>query len=67
MARAVEFPIHGRLPQGGFRMNKLTVVAAAVGALCFAASASAQVLKGPVNDKPITEHWFPSKWGADGP
>ena len=46
-------------------MNKLTVIAVAVGALCFAASASAQTLKGPVNDAPITEKWFPTKWGAD--
>ena len=46
-------------------MNKLTVIAAAIGALCFAASASAQTLKGPVNDAPITDNWFPSKWGAD--
>ncbi|MGH8731203.1 MAG: cyclase family protein [Burkholderiales bacterium] len=46
-------------------MNKLTVIAAAVGALCFAASASAQTLKGSVDDSPITENWFPTKWGAD--
>ena len=46
-------------------MNKLTVIAAAVGALCFAASASAQTLKGPVDDSPITENWFPTKWGAE--
>lgn len=46
-------------------MNKLTVIATAVAALCFAASASAQVLKGPVNDAPITQKWFPTKWGAD--
>ncbi|MGH8768589.1 MAG: cyclase family protein, partial [Burkholderiales bacterium] len=36
-----------------------------VGALCFAASASAQTLKGSVDDSPITENWFPTKWGAD--
>ncbi|HEY5929410.1 MAG TPA: cyclase family protein [Burkholderiales bacterium] len=47
-------------------MNKLSIIAAAVGALCFAAtSASAQTLKGPVSDKPITENWAPSKWGKD--
>ena len=46
-------------------MNKLTIIAAAVGALCFAGTAFAQTLKGPVNDAPITEKWFPSKWGAD--
>lgn len=46
-------------------MIKSTVIAAAVGALCFAAPASAQTLNGPVNDAPITQKWFPSKWGAD--
>src|SRR5262247_3192144 len=25
----------------------------------------AQALKGPVNDAPFTEKWWPSKWGAD--
>src|SRR5215475_5375323 len=25
----------------------------------------AQALKGPVNDAPLTEKWWPSKWGAD--
>jgi hypothetical protein len=46
-------------------MNKLTVIAGAL-ALGFAAtSATAQTLKFPVNDAPITEKWFPTKWGAD--
>ena len=27
--------------------------------------ASAQALKGPVNDAPLNEKWWPSKWGAD--
>ena len=34
-------------------MNKLTIIAAAVGALCFAGSASAQALKGPIDDAGI--------------
>src|SRR6185436_17090210 len=50
---------------GAFPMNKFTVIAAAVGALGFAALASAQTLKGPVDDSPITENWFPTKWGAE--
>ena len=46
-------------------MNKLTVIAAAL-ALGFAATtATAQTLKGPVDDSPITENWFPTKWGAE--
>ena len=46
-------------------MNKLTVIAGAL-ALGFAAtSATAQTLKGPVDDSPITENWFPTKWGAE--
>ena len=28
-------------------------------------SGSAQALKGPVNDAPLNEKWWPSKWGAD--
>ncbi len=44
-------------------MNKLTVIAAAVGALCFAASASAQTLKGPIDDSALS--WGPSQWGKD--
>lgn len=45
-------------------MNKLTIIAAAVGALCFAAtSANAQVLKGPIDDAALG--WAPSKWGKD--
>jgi len=45
-------------------MNKLTIIAAAVGALCFAAtSANAQTLKGPTDDSALG--WAPSKWGKD--
>jgi kynurenine formamidase len=44
-------------------MNKLTIIAAAVGALCFAGSASAQVLKGPIDDAALS--WGPSQWGKD--
>jgi len=43
-------------------MNKLTVIAAAVG-MCLAASASAQTLKGPIDDSALS--WGPSQWGAD--
>jgi len=43
---------------------KLSIVAGVVLA-AFAGSAMAQTLKGPVNDAPITENWFPTKWGAD--
>jgi kynurenine formamidase len=32
--------------------------------LAFVGSAVAQTLKGPVSDKPLTENWAPSKWGA---
>ncbi len=47
-------------------MKKLTIVLAPVVALCFAAtSATAQTLKGPTSDKPLTENWAPSKWGVD--
>jgi kynurenine formamidase len=47
-------------------MKKLTIIAGAVSALCFAGTAvQAQTLKGPVSDKPITENWAPSKWGKD--
>ena len=33
--------------------------------LAFAQPALAQTLKGPVSDKPLTENWAPSKWGAN--
>ena len=33
--------------------------------LTFAHPALAQTLKGPVSDKPLTENWAPSKWGAN--
>jgi kynurenine formamidase len=45
-------------------MKKLTIIAAAVGALCFAATTvNAQALKGPVDDSALS--WAPSKWGKD--
>ena len=44
-------------------MNKLTIIAAAVGALCFAASVSAQALKGPIDDAAL--NWGPSQWGKE--
>lgn len=45
---------------------RLTIVAAAVAALCVGAGGVfAQTLKGPVDDSPITEKWFPTKWGAE--
>lgn len=43
---------------------KLSIISGVVLAL-FAGSAMAQTLKGPVNDAPLTENWFPTKWGAD--
>ena len=42
---------------------KLSIISGVVLAL-FAGSAMAQVLKGPVSDKPLKENWAPSKWGA---
>lgn len=33
--------------------------------LAFAQPAMTQTLKGPVSDKPLTEGWAPSKWGAN--
>ena len=33
--------------------------------LAFSHPALAQTLKGPVSDKPLTEKWAPSKWGAN--
>ena len=45
---------------------KLSIIAAAVAALCVGSGAAmAQTLKGPVDDSPINEKWFPSKWGAE--
>jgi len=43
-------------------MNKLTIIAGAVAALCFAGTASAQIMKGPVDDAALS--WGPSQWGA---
>ncbi|HTT37741.1 MAG TPA: cyclase family protein [Burkholderiales bacterium] len=45
---------------------RLNAIAVAITAVCLGAgSAAAQTLKGPVNDAPLTEHWAPTKWGAD--
>src|SRR5262249_28947385 len=45
---------------------RISAIAVAVAAACLGAgTASAQTMKGPVNDKPLTENWAPSKWGAD--
>jgi kynurenine formamidase len=45
---------------------RIAIIAGAVAALCLGAGGvMAQTLKGPVNDAPITENWFPTKWGAD--
>ena len=45
---------------------RLNAIAVAIAAVCLGAgSASAQTLKGPVNDAPLTEHWAPTKWGPD--
>ncbi|HTS52189.1 MAG TPA: cyclase family protein [Burkholderiales bacterium] len=45
---------------------RLNAIAVAVAAACLGVGyATAQTLKGPVNDAPITENWFPTKWGAE--
>lgn len=44
-------------------MKRLTATAAAVGALCFAASAFAQSMQGPTDDSALS--WGPSQWGAE--
>jgi len=45
---------------------RISAIAVAVAAVCLGVgSAAAQTLKGPVNDKPLTENWAPSKWGKD--
>jgi kynurenine formamidase len=45
---------------------RLNAIAVAVTAACLSVGfASAQTLKGPVNDKPLEENWAPTKWGAD--
>jgi kynurenine formamidase len=43
---------------------RLAILASAI-AVGFAGSAFAQVLPGPMDDKPLTEKWAPSKWGAE--
>src|SRR4029453_1224775 len=44
------------------KLSTLTGVVLVVGV---AGLVFAQSLKGPVNDAPFTEKWWPSKWGAD--
>src|SRR5262245_18794828 len=44
-------------------MKLSSIVGVALAGL--AGSVMAQPLKGPVNDAPFTEKWWPSKWGAD--
>src|SRR6185503_8143365 len=45
---------------------KVSMIAAAIAALCMAGgTAMAQTMKGPVNDKPLSENWAPAQWGAD--
>jgi kynurenine formamidase len=43
---------------------KISIIAGAVAAL-FTGTAMAQTLPGPVDDRPLTERWAPSKWGAN--
>jgi kynurenine formamidase len=43
---------------------KLSIIAGAIAALA-TTGAFAQTLKGNVDDRPLTEKWAPSKWGAD--
>jgi kynurenine formamidase len=43
---------------------KLSLITGAILAI-FAGAAMGQTLKGPVNDAPINEKWFPTKWGAE--
>ena len=45
---------------------KLKIIAATVAALCVGSgTAIAQVLKGPIDDKPLKENWAPTKWGVN--
>ena len=45
---------------------KLKIVAAAVAAICVGSGAAmAQVIKGPIDDKPLKENWAPTKWGEN--
>ena len=43
---------------------RLSIIAGAVLA-AFAGGAMAQAMKGNIDDAPINEKWFPTKWGAD--
>ena len=45
---------------------RVSIVVAGIAAGCLGIGwALAQTMKGPVSDKPLTEKWAPSKWGAD--
>jgi hypothetical protein len=44
-------------------MTRFTAIAVAVGALFFAASASAQTMKGPIDDSALS--WETPEWGKD--
>ncbi len=45
---------------------KFAILAGAVAALCLSTgSVLAQTMKGPLNERPLTENWAPTKWGAD--
>ena len=46
------------------RPFSIAALVPAVVLAAFAGSAVAQTLKGAVDDKPLTERWAPSKWGA---
>ena len=47
-------------------MTSQALIGVAAGALvAMAGTAAAQPMSGPVSDKPLTENWAPSKWGAD--
>ena len=45
---------------------RVSIVGAGIAAAALSVGwVGAQTMKGPVNDKPLTEKWAPSKWGAD--
>lgn len=45
---------------------KLAIVAGALAALALSTGpALAQTMKGPINERPLTENWAPTKWGAE--
>src|SRR5262245_33967010 len=61
--RAVRRPRNNVNRKGGNAMKLSTIVGVALAGS--AGLVLAQALKGPVNDAPFTEKWWPSKWGAD--